>query len=356
MKVNERIQVLDTRSRRMHLAHIESAARRGAEEYWQIHGFVNVSPPHLVPITGACENVDTLFDVNYFGQEAFLTQTGQTGLEMFTAALKKVCCEIRSFRKESSADARHLTEFPLLEIEFSYAKDEDGFAMLLRHIQGTVQSMMRNIRERAGRSLLALGADLDFVERMASESFRVMPYDDAVRLVGKEWGEDLNAEDEQKVVAHNGGMPTFVTKYPEAIKFFNMKRDVAYSNPESCNGNPRRVLSTDLLLPFSGEAVGAAVREEDYELLKERLASSPMFAVLSKRGKSLEDFKEYLDEVKSYPTPHAGCGIGLYRVLQSVLQTDDIRMAAPYVLNAATKLGFGDACQTQQEKLVEVMV
>ena len=63
-----------------------------------------------------------------------------------------------------------------------------------------------------------------------------------------------------------------------------------------------------------------------------------MFRVLSERGKTVEDFREYLDEVKAFPTPHSGCGIGLYRVMQAAVQTDDIRLASTYALNAESRM------------------
>lgn len=329
---------MNSRERRRNIALIESALRRGAENYFRYNGFVNVLPPHIVPITGACENVDTLFGVDYFGQNAYLTQTGQTALEMFVAQLGRVCCEIKSFRKEPDADTRHLTEFPLLELEFAYKEHEDGFELLLTHIEGTIKSMVHHTLATAHTALEDIGTNIDELERIVENPFTRIEYDAAINLLGKNWGEDLNHEDEQYIVAHHGGLPTFVMKYPEEIKFFNMKRDRSYTHIGNAN-NPNRVLSCDLLLPHSGEAVGAAVREEDHTVLVKKLLESPMFAMLKERGHRLEDFSEYLDEVRDYAVPHAGCGIGLYRVIQSVVQTDDIRLASTYLLNAASRLG-----------------
>lgn len=329
---------MGARERRRNIALIESALRRGAENYFRYNDFVNVLPPHLVSITGACENIDTLFDVDYFGQNAYLTQTGQTALEMFVAQLGRVCCEIKSFRKEPDADTRHLTEFPLLELEFAYKKHEDGFELLLNHIEGTIKSMMNHTLTTAHAALENIGTNIDEIERIVEKPFARIEYDAAINLLGKNWGEDLNHDDEQRIVAHHNSLPTFVMKYPEEIKFFNMKRDRNYTNLNAAN--PNRVLSCDLLLPYSGEAVGAAVREEDHNVLVKKLLESPMFAMLKERGHTLEDFSEYLDEVRDHAVPHAGCGIGLYRVMQSVVQTDDIRLASTYLLNAASRLGF----------------
>lgn len=109
------------KSERALIARIESALSRGADDYFRQNKFVRVpTVPHLVGITGACENIDTLYKVNHFGQNVFLTQTGQLALELQIPDLERVCCEIHSFRAEEEVDERHLCEFPLIEFEFAY--------------------------------------------------------------------------------------------------------------------------------------------------------------------------------------------------------------------------------------------
>jgi len=125
-----------------------------------------------------------------------------------------------------------------------------------------------------------------------------------------------------------GNQPLFITHFPKAIKFFNMRENDERSEI---------VNSTDLILPGSGEAVGAAEREYRYEKLKERLENSPMMKNLIKRGGSIEDFDWYLDCVKSNGIRvHSGCGIGLNRVTQFVLGTNDIRASTTFPLNSET--------------------
>lgn len=335
--MNNKLHTLNDRERRTHLAIVESALRKGFQRFAYTNGFHMVNPPHIVPITGACENVDTLFDLNYYGEESFLNQTGQTALEMFVGELGKVACEIKSFRKETEADGRHLTEFPLPEFEVAYGENEDGFEVLLHNIELSVKTMLKEVLIEAQNSLKLLGSNPGKIMEWVHEPFNRILYDDAIKMVGKTWGEDLESEDEMRILAHFGNKPTFVTKYPLEIKFFNMKEDRNYIAPD---GKSKRVLSTDLLMPFAGESVGAAVREEDPIALKARLIESEMFRILSARGKTLEDFREYLDEVEAKPTPHAGCGIGLYRLLQSVCQTHDIRLSSTYLMNAGMKPGY----------------
>jgi asparaginyl-tRNA synthetase len=121
------------------------------------------------------------------------------------------------------------------------------------------------------------------------------------------------------------GIPTFITHYPEKIKFFNMRRN---------KNNPDVVNSADLILPFGGEAVGSAEREYDYELLCNKLLKSEMYKRLAEKGKNINDFKWYLELVKKHSIQHSGCGIGLNRVTQFILGSHDIRTSTAYPMNA----------------------
>ncbi|MBW3019453.1 hypothetical protein KY329_04700 [Candidatus Woesearchaeota archaeon] len=313
------------------IAKVESALVRGADDYFRKEGFVRIPTiPHVVGITGACENIDTLFRVDFFGRKGFLTQTGQLALELQIPALRKVCCELRSFRAETDADNRHLTEFPLLEFEFAYTGD--GFSQLLDHVEKTVKKMFRSALDE-NEVLAKLNVDRARLIRMAYEPFARIEYSEAVNLLNKngfdvKFGDDLKHNHEQKII-EIVGKPTFIMRYPEKIKFFNMRRD---------RQNPELAQSADLILPFSGEAVGSAVREENPNLLIEKLKNSTMFDLHLQRGGKFSDFEWYLNAVKENPVPHAGCGIGLNRVTQCVLGRNDIRKCTAYAVNCESDL------------------
>jgi asparaginyl-tRNA synthetase len=132
-------------------------------------------------------------------------------------------------------------------------------------------------------------------------------------------------------------------KYPKEIKFFNMKVS---------ESDPRVVLSADLILPYSGESTGSAVREHHYSRLLEKLLVSPMYAMHIKRGGKLADFQWYLNIIRSKSTnPHAGYGIGNERVLQYILGVKDIRSCSSfYMLN----LESGDFQGAQSDKSIVV--
>jgi len=303
------------------VAKIEASLLKGARKYFDENGFVEVVVPHLTRATGACENIATMFELDYFGERAYLSQTAQLYLEALTPFLDKVWCVGPSFRAEPDVDSRHLTEFTLIELEF-----KGGFNELLEHIEGVILSMVKCVLNERMEELNLLGVDTQRLEAL-SRPFRRITYTEAVEQLsdyGVNWGDDLKSRHERLLVEINGNQPLFVTHYPKAIKFFNMKEN---------DENPSIVNSADLLLPFSGEAVGAAEREYEYEKLYERLINSTMLKQLIEKEGSLEDFAWYLEFYKEHGAPHSGCGIGLNRVTQFILGSNDIRTTTVFPLN-----------------------
>ncbi len=283
-------------------------------------GFKWVDVPILTKITGACENVDTLYEVNHFGKNAYLSQTGQLFLEAKIPLHKKVWTVIQSSRAENKVDGRHLNQFQLIEFEH-----QGNFEMLLDNIQSTIQAMVKHVLENNKKELEYVGRDINHLKKYLDD-FKRVTYSEAVEILKGtdlevEWGDDLEKEHEAFLVNHFGNLPLFITHYPKEMKFFNMRVNDSDSSI---------VNSADLILPFSGEAVGSAERENDYERLVKRLKESNMFKILSKRGVSLNEFSEYLNLIKENPELHSGCGIGFPRVAQSVLGFEDIRMATSY--------------------------
>ncbi|MGC9005504.1 MAG: amino acid--tRNA ligase-related protein [Candidatus Micrarchaeia archaeon] len=172
-----------------------------------------------------------------------------------------------------------------------------------------------------------LGVDMDQLSAYMKK-FNRITYTEAIEILkedfGIKWGDDLKSKHELFLVKVLGGRPLFITHYPKEIKFFNMR-----VNEE----DDRIVNSADLIMPYSGESVGSAERENNYERLVERLLSSPMYRMLKQRGKSIHDFAEYLNFIKKNPILHSGCGIGFNRISQSVIQASDIRIVTNYPLN-----------------------
>lgn len=302
------------------MVYVEGLLLKGARKYLDVMGFKEVVVPHITTATGACENINTLFALNYFGRRAFLSQTAQLYLEGLVPWLNKVWCVSPSFRAEPRVDDRHLTEFPLIELEFAGTFEE-----LLEHIEGVITMMVRTVQNE----MTSRWVDRNRLRKV----FRPFPrveYGDTIKKFDLSFGDDLSSSQEQELLKDFGGQPVFVTHFPKAIKFFNMIEN---------RFTPEVVDSADLILPFGGEAVGAASREYRYARLKVRLQQSQMLKQLKKEGGSIKDFEWYLSvyrEIKM--SPHAGCGIGLPRVTQFVLGLPDIRMCTAYPLNRETLL------------------
>jgi asparaginyl-tRNA synthetase len=303
------------------VARIEAALLKGARDFFIKSGFIEVNAPHITKATGSCENIDTLFSLDYFGNQGYLSQTQQLYLEAMIPSLKKVWCVGPSFRAEPDADNRHLTEFPLLEIEF-----EGNFEELLKYVEGTICSMINEVL-REEEHLKEIGVDTERLKAVKAP-FKKITYDEAIEKVRLKWGSDLKSANEKMLVELYESKPLFITHFPKAIKFFNMRENDFRSEI---------VNSADLILPLSGEAVGAAEREYRHDKLKERLKNSEMMRKLIARGGGIKDFQWYLDCVKLNGIKlHSGCGIGLNRVTQFVLGADDIRKCTVFPLNSQT--------------------
>ena len=305
---------------------INDALYSGATQYLQKKGFLWVEVPTMTKVTGACENVDTLYALDHFGKQAYLAQTGQLFLEAKIPSHKKVWTTITSSRAEQAVDSRHLNQFMLLEFEHAGTLDE-----LLNNIEGTIKSMINNALDLTHDELKSLGRNIDEL-RSFTLPFNRVTYTDAIQLLQKNgveinWGDDFKHMHEMEIIKLLGNKPTFVTHFPKKIKFFNMR--VNRENEDIVN-------SCDLLMPYAGESVGSAEREDDYNILVERLKDSNMYKILVKRGITLDTFKDYLDLIKNDRIFHSCCGIVFNRLSQSVLGVNDIRITTNYPINAET--------------------
>ena len=322
LKQKNRIELLKTPEIQA-LAKIESSLLKGTRKYCEENRFTEIVVPHMTKATGACENIATMFEINYFGQKGYMSQTGQLYLEILTPLLKKVWCIIHSFRAEPDIDDRHLTEFPLIEIEF-----EGDIKQLMNHAQNLIYSMVRQVMIERKEETELFGISRKYLKKF-KPPYKSITYTWAIDHLGNgfklNWGDDIKNKHEKYLSALMGMEPFFLTHWPKAIKFFNMKEN---------DENPNIVNSCDLILPFSGEAVGGAEREFRYEKLKERLEQSTMLKMLIANGGNIKDFEWYLNFYKERGVGlHSGCGVGFNRVTQSVLGINDIRASTVFPMN-----------------------
>lgn len=304
------------------------------DKYFKDKSFFVCNPSVLAGVLGACENFDTVFKIKKaeHGYQ-FLSQTAQLQLErLLSFNIDKVASINKSFRDESiTNDGRHLKEFTLVEIEIANCELSKLLDTIEDFIKFIACSLLSN---RDG--LLKKIYDIDIKKKskqFIDKAYARITYDEAIKLLRKSgtdinWGDDLNRFHEQFIAKEMGEIPTFITHFPADIKFFNMR--VNRKRKEIVN-------SADLILPISGEAVGSAEREFDYEILIKRFEDSQMYAKMKDAGVTIKDLGCYFKIVKKNDIPkHAGCGIGMERVLQALLSPclTDIRLfSQAYILN-----------------------
>jgi asparaginyl-tRNA synthetase len=283
---------------------------RAAREFFDDDGFTLCDTPILTP--AACEGTTTLFPVNYFDDQAFLTQSGQLYSEATAMALGKVYNFGPTFRAEKSKTRRHLTEFWMIEPEVAYAQVEDMMDLSERFISHIVGRVL----ERRQDELKTLERDLSPLEAVVPPFPRVS-YDEAIEILQKkgseiQWGSDFGGGDET-VLSKEFDKPIIVHRYPSAIKAFYMEPDPERSEVALC---------LDVLAPEGyGEIIGGGQRTASYELLLQRL---------DKHGLERGVFDWYLDLRKFGSVPHSGFGMGIERAVAWICHLDHVRETIPF--------------------------
>ncbi len=285
-----------------------------ARTWFQSHGFTEVQVPTLT--SAAVEGGASLFEVKYFEEKAYLTQSWQLYAEALISSIGRIYTIAPSYRAEKSRTRRHLTEYTHLEAEAPWC-DLEGIMeveeQLLSHLVETLRVSCRG--------------ELEIFERRIEDLERVKPpfpritYDEALKSLGEKagikWGDDLGYEQEKMLTARYD-RPFFVTHYPRKAKAFYHKPD-----PK----NPQVTLSADLLAPEEwGEITGGGQRIEDYDELLSRI---------KEEGMDPKSYGWYLDLRKFGTVPHSGFGLGVERVVAWICKLDHVRdaIAFPRLIN-----------------------
>ena len=290
---------------------VRAAVIKAVRDYLDGHGFVNVDAPILTP--AACEGTSTLFEVPYFGEKAYLTQSGQLYGEAGAMALGKVYVFGPTFRAEKSKTRRHLTEFWMVEPEVAYM-DLDGDMALAEDFLVTVVAhvLARHEAEIKG----ALERDVEPLKRV-QKPFPRLTYTEAIQRIADaghpiQWGDDIGG-DEETVLANQFDRPVMVHRYPAAMKAFYFKKDPA---------DPKVALGVDVLAPEGyGEIIGGGQREDDLATLETAIAE---------HGLPKEAFSWYLDLRRWGSVPHAGFGLGVERTVSWVCGLHHVRETIPF--------------------------
>ncbi len=289
---------------------VRSEIEQAIRDFFYERDFVLIDSPIL---TGSSvEGTSTLFETDYFGEKAFLSQSGQLYLEPAAAAFGKVYCFGPTFRAEKSKTRRHLTEFWMIEPEVAFLEFE-GLCELAEEM---IVSLLSRALDRCKEDLKRLERDISKLAAVR-KPFPRITYRQAIDKLRKKgfevkFGDDLGA-DEETALASESDQPLIVTRFPAAIKSFYMQPD-----PE----DSEVVLGLDMLAPEGyGEIIGGSQRIHDFTLLERRLKEHKL---------SKESYEWYLD-VRRYGTfPHSGFGMGLERFVTWVCGIHHLREAIPY--------------------------
>lgn len=300
------------RSRRQHaVMKIRNEIIRSTYEFFNARDFVKVDPPIL---TGAsAEDTTELFHVEYFDEEAYLSQSGQLYMEAAAMALGKVFSFGPTFRAEKSKTRRHLIEFWMMEPEMAFVEHEESLQIQEQYVTHVVQSVLENCQTE----LKQLDRDISKLEKVKTPFPRIT-YGEAIKFLQEkgftdiEWGDDFGAPHET-AIAENYNQPVFITNWPKEIKAFYMQ-----PHPD----NPELVLCADLIAPEGyGEIIGGSERIHDYDLMKQRY---------EEHGLSGPAYEWYLELRKYGSVPHSGFGLGLERTVAWISGVEHVRETIPF--------------------------
>ena len=289
---------------------VRAEVEQAIHDFLYERDFVRIDTPILTGAIG--ESAGTLFETDYFGERAFLAQTGQLYVESACPAFRKVYCFGPTFRAEKSKTRRHLTEFWMVEPEVAFADSNDNMTLQ----EAFVCYMVERALERCGPELEVLGRDRSRLESVVAPFPRISYCEAVERLNAEgrefEWGRDLGAV-EETIISDWFDRPVFVYNYPKEAKAFYMKE-----NPD----DPRTVLCNDLLAPDgAGEIIGGSQREDDHDRLLARIREE---------GLPEEAYTWYLDLRKFGTFPHSGFGLGVERTVGWITGRPHIRELVPF--------------------------
>ncbi|MCD2255846.1 asparagine--tRNA ligase [Agrilactobacillus fermenti] len=300
------------RSRRPYaIMQIRNELIHATHRFFDQEGFLKFDPPILT--ANAPEGTTELFHIDYFDEDAYLSQSGQLYEEAGAMAFNKVYSFGPTFRAEKSKTRRHLTEFWMIEPEMAFMHQEQSLEIQERYIAYLVQSVL----DHCQYALKLLDRDPKILEKYTKTPYPRISYDEAIEMLQKnnfdvKWGDDFGSP-EETFISDQFEQPVFVLNYPKTIKPFYMKshptRDDVY-------------LCADMLAPEGyGEIIGGSERETDFETLKQSIIDA---------GLKPEDYDWYLDLRRFGSVPHAGFGLGLERAITWICHLDHLREAIPF--------------------------
>ena len=301
------------RSRKMTaIMKIRSTILEAIHDFFKSKGYYEFTPPIMQP--NQCEGGSTLFEVKYYNEITYLSQSWQLYAEAAIFSLERVYCISPTFRAERSKTSRHLSEFWMAEMEAAWIDLKQASEIAKEEIRFIIKKVLENNRNE----LESLGRDVKILERYAEADYPTITYDDALKILKEKrnvqvaWGKDLRTIEEDELMKELSS-PIIVTNYPKEIMAFYKPRD-----PK----NPKTALCFDMLAPEGyGEIIGGSQRDTDIQEIEN---------ALKKDGEDPNNYKFYLDLRKYGSVPHSGYGLGVERVISWICCLDNIKDAIPF--------------------------
>ena len=320
------------------LARVRNAMSQAIHTFFQERGFLYV---HTPIITGSdCEGAGEMFKVtafdlahvpikndhvdfekDFFCNPSHLTVSGQLEAEIYALALGDVYTFGPTFRAENSNTARHLSEFWMIEPEMAFCDLEGNIELAAEFLKYIFAYVLQNCKE--DMDLFNRFIDktaIQTLEELVSKEFEHLTYTEGIKILieTKEkfefpvsWGSDLQSEHERFLCEKVFNKPVIMTDYPKEIKSFYMKG----------NEDGKTVRAMDVLVPKIGEIIGGSQREDDYDILLQRIKETDL---------NPDDYWWYLELRQFGSAPHSGFGLGFERLIQFVTGMSNIRDVIPF--------------------------
>jgi len=301
------------RSRKMtSILKIRSTVVGAIHKFFRDRGFFEFDAPVLQP--NQCEGGSTLFEVKYYKNKTFLSQSWQLYAEAGIFSMEKIYNMGPTFRAEKSKTSRHLSEFWMAEMEAAWMDLYD----VIEIGKSEIKFILKQVLENNKNELETLEQDINKLKIIAESDFPTITYTEALKILNDqdnmniEWGKDLRTLEENKLADHFQ-TPVVVTHYPVEIMAFYKPRD---------KKNPDTALCFDMIAPDGyGEIIGGSERSLDIEDMVDRL---------KKMGEEIDNYKWYFDLRKYGSVPHSGYGVGVERVVAWICGIDNIKDAIPF--------------------------
>jgi len=291
---------------------VRSTVVGAIHSFFREHGFYEFDAPVLQP--NQCEGGSTLFEVKYYEDKTYLSQSWQLYAEAGIFSLEKIYNMGPTFRAEKSKTSRHLSEFWMAEMEAAWMDLSDVTALAKEEVHYILTKVLENNK----KELETLGQDVSKLEHIVATEFPTITYTEALRILKEkegmelEWGKDLRTIEEDNLMKHFT-TPVVVTNYPLEIMAFYKPTD---------EKDPKTALCFDMLAPEGyGEIIGGSQRSTNIAAMTERL---------EQMGECVQNYQWYFDLRRFGSVPHSGYGLGVERLVAWICKAENIKDTIPF--------------------------